>query len=153
MTQTETNMPNHIDYEGETRADKLAFSAQVTQQLQLRNINTEGRLNVQVQTLREVLFDQDEYFTISKTIDRYEKAREERLISIMWCVPCIMHLHNRVVEKIIVMLLKRDIASEEAEKRRNCIYVQLNIQCTYVYWVLNIMKCTGKCPSMKLKQT
>ena len=46
MTQTETNMPNHIDYEGETRADKLAFSAQVTQQLQLRNINIEGRINV-----------------------------------------------------------------------------------------------------------
>ena len=112
------NMPNHIDYEGETRADKLAFSAQVTQQLQLRNINTEGRLNVQVQTLRKVLFDQDECFTISKTIDRYEKAREERVIHIMWCVPCIMHLHNRVVEKIIVMLLKKGYSKRGSREEK-----------------------------------
>ena len=106
------NMPNHINYKGKTRPDKLTFSSTVTQQLQLRNIDSKGRLNMRVEGLREGLFEQEEYLTICNTIERYEQASAQRLLPIMWCIPCIMHLHNRVVEKIIFMLLKKDIASD-----------------------------------------
>ena len=54
---------------------------------------------MQVERLWEELFDQDKYLTIRDTVDRYYKARDEMLLPIMWCIPCIMHLHNRVVKK------------------------------------------------------
>ena len=115
-------MPNHIDYEGQTRPDKLAFSSTVTQQLQLRNIDSEGRLNERVERLQEVLFEQEEYLTIRNTIERYEQASAQRLVPIMWCIPCIMHLHNRVVEKIIFMLLKKGY-SKQASREEKQLYV------------------------------
>ena len=120
-------MPNHIDYKGKTRPDKITFSSTVTQQLQLRNIDSEGRLNERVERLQEVLFEQEEYLTIRNTIERYEQASAQRLVPIMWCIPCIMHLHNRVVEKIIFMLLKKDIASDRSKKRRTCMCLPLKI--------------------------
>ena len=60
---------------------------------------------MQIERLRDVLFDQDKYLTIRDTVDRYYKARDEMLFPIMCYIPFIMHLHNRVVEKIFAMLI------------------------------------------------
>ena len=66
--QNRKNMPNQIDYEGKSRADKLPFSSTVTEQLSLRKLSTEGRVSVQVERLWEELFDQDKYLTIRDTV-------------------------------------------------------------------------------------
>ena len=116
------NIPNDIEYEGKSRADKHSFSSTVTEQLSLRKLSTEGRVSVQVKRLREALFDQDKYLTIRNTVDRYYKARDKMLLPIMWRIPCIMHLHNRVVEKIIAMLIKKGY-SNQASKEDKDFYI------------------------------
>ena len=125
------NMPDHIDYEGKSRSDKLSFSSTVTEQLFLRKLSTEGRVGVRVEILREALFDQDKYLTICDTVDRYYNAIDKMLLPIMRCIPCIMHLHNRVVKKN-VMLIKKAIASKEEKD----IYIDAVEHTIFLcYWI------------------
>ena len=49
-------MPNHIEFEGETRAAKLEFSSKLTAQLQLRLLCSTGSKNERLKRLQEALF-------------------------------------------------------------------------------------------------
>ena len=96
-------MPNHIDFVGQSRQEKLSYSKNVTAQLQLCQLRSKGLKAERVERLWEALFAQEEYLTICNTVKRYEAAQQ--IVLVEWCIPCIMHLHNRVVEKIIAMLV------------------------------------------------
>ena len=97
-------MPNHIEFVGQSRQEKLLYSNNVTAQLQLCQLRSEGLNAKKVEQLQKALFAQEEYLTIRNTVKKYEEVQQIVLV-VEWCVPCIMHLHNRVVEKIIAMLV------------------------------------------------
>ena len=42
-----------------------------------------------------------------RTLKRYEDTKPNRLIPVKWAVPCIMHMHNRVTEKIASVLFRK----------------------------------------------
>ena len=48
-----------------------------------------------------------------RTIAWYEGSRNIRLLPVHWCILCIMHLHNQVSEKKIVMLIKKGYFKRE----------------------------------------
>ena len=113
------NMPNHIDYKGQTRAQQLTFSSDVTKQLRLRGLALQGQFKERLERLRDALYSQEEYLTIHSTVQRYEESRPNRLIPVDWCIPCIMHLHNRVVEKVIAMLIKKGYSKRGSAQEKD----------------------------------
>ena len=72
--------------------------------------------------MQEALFAQEEYVTICNTVEKYEDTIDDHLFPVDWCVPCIMHLHNRVVEKIIAMLVKMGY-SKQASREEKGAYI------------------------------
>ena len=85
-------MPNHIDFEGETRAAKHDFSSKLTAQIQLQLLCTTGSKNVCLECLQEAPFSQEEYLFLRDTIERYEECENSRPIPVRWCISCITYL-------------------------------------------------------------
>ena len=104
------NLPLHIDYKPPNRQAKLDFNPTINQELSNRNLAREGRLEVRQARLKEALLDQSDYLYMKKAILRYERTKSERKVKVEWCVTCIMHMHNRVTEKILYQILKEGYA-------------------------------------------
>ena len=104
------NLPLHIDYKPPNRQAKLDFNPTINQELSIRNLAREGRLEVRQARLKEALLDQSDYLYMKKAILRYERTKSERKVKVEWCVTCIMHMHNRVTEKILYQILKEGYA-------------------------------------------
>jgi hypothetical protein len=55
--------------------------------------------------LKVLLKAEQRLHLISQAISRGEEGKEAALMLISQAIPCIMHLENRVVEKVITVLL------------------------------------------------
>ena len=108
----------HIDFVGANRQEKLDFSSTINEQLKLRGLSDTGLKKERLERLRAALFDQQLYVTTCRTVKRYDESRPYRLIPVDWCIPCIMHLHNRIVEKILVMLIKKGYAKRASNDKK-----------------------------------
>ena len=118
-----TNIPNHIDFKPTTRQLALTFSQSIIAELRLRGLNPNGNPSDRLARLREALYEQHEYLRTRATVKRYKTSETHRLVPVHWCIPCIMHLHNRVVEKIIAMLFKMGYSRRSTPEDRDA-YVQ-----------------------------
>ena len=102
----ETN-PSHIDFIGATCQEKLDFSLTLNRQLQLRSLAITGLKQERLECLCTALEDEHTYLELCSTVKRYEDSKQYQILPVDWCVPCIMHLHNRIVEKILLILIKK----------------------------------------------
>ena len=110
--------PMHIDFVGANRQEKLDFSSTLNHQLQMRGLSYDGSKIERLERLRAVLYDQHFYLTTCSTIKRYKDSRKYRLLPVDWCIPCIMHLHNRIVEKILFMLIKKGYSKRKSNDQK-----------------------------------
>ena len=101
--------------------------------------------NEQLERLQEALFAESEYLYILNTINRYEESKQRRLVLVHKCIPCIMHLRNRVVEKIIAMLLKRGYLKRNSKEDIDSYIKAIKITIIHVYLAQSTKKLIGKC--------
>ena len=97
----------HVDFIGETCKEKLDFSLIINRKLQLRGLPITGLKSERLKCLHESLEDEQTFLELSSTAKRCDDSKPYQILSVDWCIPCIMHLHNRIVEKILVMLIKK----------------------------------------------
>lgn len=92
------------------------FSNLLTAELRLRKLSILGTLDVRRNRLRDVLKVELRLELVMQAIDRGEEGKEAALLLISQAIPCIMHLENRVGEKIITVLLS--LGAELFQRRR-----------------------------------
>ena len=108
----------HIDFIGANWQEKLDFSSTVNAQLRLRGLSDAGQMEERLEHLCTVLYDQQTYLATYRTVKRYEESRPYCLLLVDWCIPCIMHLQNRIVEKILIMLIKKGYAKRNSNDKK-----------------------------------
>ncbi len=91
------------------------FSNLVTKELRLRKLSLQGSLEERWQRLKQFLIVEVKLERIQESISRGDEGKETAQMLISQIIPCIMHLENRVGEKLITVLLAR--ASEAYQKR------------------------------------
>jgi hypothetical protein len=96
----------------EERANRCFFSNLVMSELQLQKLPVYGGLEIRWERLKSLLKVGQKLDIIIQAISRGSEGKEAALMLISQAIPCIMHLENRVGEKIIILLLAR-----AAEKR------------------------------------
>lgn len=136
-------LPNHTEYKPTSSSQTLQFSNLLKTQLLRRQQDKRGNMESRRDRLRKQLMEEDMYTFYKRTIKRYDETRHLRLVPVEWTVPCIMHMHNRVVEKIVCVLLRKGYSLQltvESKKlfldsveatMNYCILGSINSQCTW----------------------
>jgi hypothetical protein len=73
--------------------------------LRLRKVSLPGSLEDRRQRLKQFLIVEDKLERIQQSIDRSEEGKEAAQVLISQVIPYIMHIENRVGEKLITVLL------------------------------------------------
>jgi hypothetical protein len=106
----ESNLYN-IDFipHGATEEERFQvqsfFSNLLTSELRMRKLQTHGTLEERRSRLKQFLMVEEKLQMIVQAISRGQEGKEAAMILIMQAIPCIMHLENRVGEKLITVLL------------------------------------------------
>ena len=119
--------PMHIDFVGNNRQQKLDFSAAITAELTLRQLVSIGMMSDRLTCLRDALYAQKEYTDNIAVIERYENSRGKRLVPIEWCICCVMHLHNRVVEKMLGLVLQKGFSLRPTREEKNMLVCTIEL--------------------------
>jgi len=102
------------------------FSSLLTDELRLRNLPVQGNLAERRERLKRQLILEERLHLILLAVERSGLGKEAALMLIMQAIPCIMHLENRVGEKILTMLLA--IGAEVFQKHRPGSSLKLYIE-------------------------
>jgi hypothetical protein len=107
-----------FDYNGEENDDMdiIFFNSLVNDELILRKLPTYGSLNERRNRLLQFLRTEQRLAGIHDAITRTTEGKEAALMLIKQAIPCIMHMENRVGEKVITMLLS--VGAERFQKER-----------------------------------
>ena len=105
--------PRHIDFvlNGADQALKSAFIAQVNKEFIMRgwiSTHTDGgfmTIKQKVSKLKKSLMDGRMVLFLRDSINRIEEKEKGFLFGLDRAVPCVLHLENRVNEKLVVMTL------------------------------------------------
>ena len=110
--------PAHISFMPNNQSERRQFGQRLAEELLKRSISPMGGLEERRERLRSILRLQIKYKRWKAGINRYEDTRPNRLIPVGWCVPCVFHMHNRITEKMLCMLLKKgySLRTTRAEK-------------------------------------
>jgi hypothetical protein len=117
------NNKYNIDFivNGVDDADRMEalrfFSNLLTMELRLRKLPLYGNLEERRERLRIILKVEQKLDIITQAISRGEEGREAALMLISQAIPCIMHMENRVGEKLITVLLA--MAADKYRQRTN----------------------------------
>jgi hypothetical protein len=131
---------SNIDFDVESSTcddmDWISFNTLINEELRLRRMDLHGTLQEKRLRLRGHLLVEQRLASIRAAIKRSRLGKEAALILIKQAIPCIMHLENRVGEKLLSLLLSQ--GAIRYQKDRNCSsldgYVQAvqNIVCTQI---------------------
>ena len=86
-------------------SDVIFFNTLVNQELRLRSAPIHGTLEEKRVRLKQLLMLEQRLIAMKEAISRSKKGKDAALMLIKLAIPCIMHLENRVGEKIITFLL------------------------------------------------
>jgi hypothetical protein len=86
-------------------ADIIFFNSLLNEELLLRNLPTYGSLTERRNRLLPYVKTEHRLSRIQDAILRTAEGKEAALMLIKQAIPCIMHMENRIGEKIITMLL------------------------------------------------
>jgi hypothetical protein len=102
----------HWEIQGKSLAMRDRYFRYLKQGLELRGLDfISGSLAQKQNRLREAMEFEFEYMDVRKKIEHGEKGSDKALFLVLDCVPCILHLENRVGLKILTQLLKMGLAS------------------------------------------
>jgi hypothetical protein len=100
---------NNIEFvcnvEENDELDIMFFNTLVNKELRLRRLPVSGNLEQRRTRLKQQLMIEQKLSLIKEAISRTEEGKDAALILIKQAIICIMHLENRVGEKLITMLL------------------------------------------------
>jgi hypothetical protein len=105
------------DTDQELRDSQIFFSNLLSSELRLRKLPLFGALEDRRHRLKNLLKVEQQLDIITQAISRGQEGKEAALMLISQAIPCIMHLENRVGEKLITVLLAR--AAEKFQQRGN----------------------------------
>ena len=96
--------------------------------LRLRKVSLPGSLEDRRQRLKQFLIVEDKLERIQQSIDRSEEGKEAAQVLISQVIPFIMHIENRVGEKLITVLLA--CGGEQYQKRntKGLLYFAAQVQ-------------------------
>ena len=108
-----TTDPRHIDFAWTTADHTLraAFCAQINKEFELRewpSVHSDGRIMTvkqKVTKLKESVMNGRMVKVLRDYIKRIEDLQDGFLFGLERAVPCVLHLENRVNEKLVVMTL------------------------------------------------
>jgi hypothetical protein len=109
-------IPNGDDAANLAEAQRF-FSNLLTAELRLRHLPLYGSVEERRGRLRNLLVVEQKIEMISQAISRGEEGKEAAMILISQAIPCIMHLENRVGEKLVTVLLA--MAANKYQERTN----------------------------------
>ena len=102
--------PHHIDYNALTPSSRNAFGSFLLLELHIRSLDILGSVEVRRTQLREVCKVEDRLRVIRDALVPDNLTREGMMILLEQAIPCVLHLENRVGEKIVTMLLRDMVA-------------------------------------------
>jgi hypothetical protein len=100
----------NIDYNVLTPSSRNAFGSFLLSELQIRSLDILGSVEVRRTRLREVCKVEDCLRVIREPLVRDNLMREGMMILLEHAIPCVLHLENRVGEKIVTMFLPEVVA-------------------------------------------
>jgi len=116
---------NNIDFDPSldenSDLDCIFFHSLVNSELMIRRLPNYGTLEDKRTRLKQHLMMEQQIRRIQDAIMRTEEGKEAALILLLQAIPCIMHLENRVGEKLIAMLLS--IGASRYQKARRSSYL------------------------------
>jgi hypothetical protein len=119
-----TSNPYSIEYrpQGDTAATlaeaQRFFSNLVTTELRLRGLHLYGNMEERRIRLEKLLIVEQKIDLISQAVLRGDEGKEAAMLLISQAIPCILHLENRVGEKLVTVLLA--MAANKYQQRSNC---------------------------------
>ena len=96
----ETRNSASIHYQSVTSAERLAYSRLINVELHLRDLSEIRNLLERQERLRSALVDEIRLKRLTKTL-HYCTPRQGALFLLQRCIPCILHLENRVGLKLL----------------------------------------------------
>jgi hypothetical protein len=97
-------IPNGNDAGNLTEAQRF-FSNLLITELRFHRLPLYGNVEERQARLRILLIVEQKIDLISQAISRGEEGKEAAMMLISQAIPCIMHLENRVGEKLVTVLL------------------------------------------------
>ncbi len=119
-----TSNPYNVEYrpQGDTAATlaeaQRFFSNLVTTELRLRRLHLYGNMEERRIRLEKLLIVEQKIDLISQAVLRGDEGKEAAMLLISQAIPCILHLENRVGEKLVTVLLA--MAANKYQERSNC---------------------------------
>jgi hypothetical protein len=162
--QANDTMSIHFDVTNkEVDEDTYAdYSNRVSDELLLRGIVPKGSLNSRIKKLQDCLTQEWLLKSINASIQHSEKCSDKFFLSLLDCVPCILHMENRTGLKLFSMILREglsnaikgeiysEITSEQV--RINKYLSEVAIVCNCIIWGSEIRQTTWKVPYDSKKQ-
>ncbi len=91
--------------EDETMEARAFFSNLLSSELRLRKLPMHGNFEERRERLKQYLKVEQQLKLISEAVARGKEGAEAALILLSQAIPCIMHLENRIGEKLITVIL------------------------------------------------
>jgi len=97
--------------------DLIFFNSLVTEELNLRRLPINGNVTSRRNRLLPYLMLEQKLALIKEAISGTREGKDSALILIKQAIPCIMHMENRVGEKLITILIHIGAAKFQDERR------------------------------------
>ena len=105
--------PHHIDFVL-TPTSLNSFGTFLLSELNLRSLDITGSIEVRRTRLQEACTVENRLRVIREALARDDQTREGMMILLEQAIPCVLHLENRVGEKIVMMLLRDIVGSHSS---------------------------------------
>ena len=106
---------DNIDYEPQTEEDKRLFSNRINENLKLLGLSRRGNIADRIGLLRQHLIALERKKILNRAINDFNL--EDSMIIIEQAIPCILHMENRVGEKMLKLLLLDGVHERDADKK------------------------------------
>jgi hypothetical protein len=101
---------NSIFFKPKTPAQSKRYNILITNELVLRKLDLGGSLNERKRRLKLAVRNERKLEILMKDLD-HSKKQDNALFLLLQCIPCILHLENRVGLKMLTMLLTDGLTS------------------------------------------
>jgi len=128
----------------ECRISRQNFSNLLSAELELRGISVYGSLDDHRERLRRFLIVEADMDHVMQSISRGEEGKDAALLLIAQVIPCIMHLENRVGEKLFTVLLSLCAQLYQRRHARGLFYLAKLIQEIVNTRLLGMLFCPGQ---------
>jgi hypothetical protein len=85
------------------------YSGMINNDLDLRELDLMGSLEDRQERLRQSLISEHRFRGLQESLKHYYENDDKKLLTVMECCPCILHMENRCAIKILFMLLVEGI--------------------------------------------